>query len=161
MVPLWFVIFRESIWSLPLGYDCKCPWWSGFVSDVNFNAQTPISTTLLSSIVGSVPFAEILFQSLLLFSGSVTSKKFTEFMYERISVLSMTASIQDVCKKHLLSCFFWYGFLKTIFSLLCPVHAVLLACIESQDPVIRSPGPQNLVHLFEADVTGNLIVLYN
>ncbi|RVW15249.1 Retrovirus-related Pol polyprotein from transposon TNT 1-94 [Vitis vinifera] len=45
--------------------------------------------------------------------GSVTSKGFTEFMYERISVLT---------------------------------------CIESQDPVIRSPGPQNLVHLFEADV---------
>ena len=63
-----------------------------------------------------------------------------------------------------LFCLFRYGFLETVFSVLCSMHAVLRsllfalvvqACIESQDPVIQSLGFQSLAHLCEADVIGN------
>ncbi|CAK7328106.1 unnamed protein product [Dovyalis caffra] len=68
-------------------------------------------------------------------------KGFTEFKSERNILISLAASIRDVCQKN-------------------PDRGVDLilsvsACIESQDHIIKALGFQSLAHLCEADVIGN------
>ncbi|CAI0456219.1 unnamed protein product [Linum tenue] len=70
--------------------------------------------------------------------AAILPKGFAEFKSERITCISLAASIRDVCQKN-------------------PDRGVDLilsvsACIESQDPTIQALGFQGLAHLCEADV---------
>ncbi|KAG6793475.1 hypothetical protein POTOM_002684 [Populus tomentosa] len=79
--------------------------------------------------------------SLKKYQAILLPKGLTEFKHERNLLISLAASIRDICRKN-------------------PDRGVDLilsvsACIESQDHIIKALGFQSLAHLCEADVIGN------